>query len=205
MRAENLGELKEFLIDDILGVIRGLRRSALMDRFLLLLFAHPAWEIRSNASKLAAAVAVSRPKIFNLVDEWIDHSDYRVRYAAIETTYLLRHRNPELFERAILDHAADPESWVRGIVAECLSEWIVREDEAKLFQFQRQLLHFLDDEDMWPLEAMAYLFRTLHQKGNDVLKTWDVPLKGKLARVPERYTMERARFQQTLDQLEPSN
>jgi hypothetical protein len=180
-------------------------RSASFDRLLLLLFAHPAWEVRADASAVAATVASSRPETVRLIADWIDHSDYRVRYAAIEAAYRMRYRdNGALFEQAVRRRAGDEQSWVRGIAADCLAEWIgegEQEHAERLERLRPQVIRFLHDSDMWPLESMVAMIRQLREEGVPVLDILGAPIGGLLGRIPEWYTLERAELQPKLDAL----
>jgi hypothetical protein len=176
-----------------------------MDRLLLLLFAHPAWEVRAGASTVAATVVSGRPEAEQLIADWIDHADYRVRYAAIEAAYRIRHRNAALFEEAVRRRAGDKEAWVRGITADCLAEWIVREGEQghaeRLERFKPEVIQLLHDPDMWPLESMQYVVRRLRDEGVDVLAMPGTRIGGLLGQVPQWDTLERSRLQPALDNL----
>ncbi len=188
------------------AVAQPLRRNALMDQLLLLLFAHPAWEVRAGASTIAEAIAGGHPEVALLIARWIDHPDYRVRYSAIETAYRIRHQDDTgLFERAVHGHASDEQAWVRGIVADCLAEWVVREgkrDHAqRLERFKVEVKQLLHDTDMWPLESMVYVVRQLREEGVNVLASLSEPVGGLLAHVPGWDTLERSRLQPALDAL----
>jgi hypothetical protein len=81
---------------------------------------------------------------------------YRVRYTAIEAVYHLRYRNQAaLLEQAVRRRAGDEQAWVRGIVADCLAERILREgeqdDAERLQQFKPEVVKLLNDNDVWPL------------------------------------------------------
>jgi hypothetical protein len=193
-------------LNDLPRAAGPVRRSPVLDRLLLLLFAHPAWEVRGGASALPAAVAGSRPEATKLVAGWVDHPDYRVRYTAVEAAYRLRHHdNAALFEQAVRRRAVDEEAWVRGIVADCLVEWIVREgdhaDTECLERFKHEVATLIHDADMWPLESMAYMVRSLRNEGVDVLARIDKPVGGLLGRVPGWERLDRPELQPALNSL----
>lgn len=183
-----------------------IRRSAAMDRLLLLLFAHPAWEVRAGASKVAASVAGGRPEVEQLISQWLDHADYRVRYAAVEAAYHLRYRNQAaLFEHAVRRRAGDEQSWVRGIVADCLAEWILREGEQdyaeRVQRFKSEAVELLNYNDVWPLEAMQLVVRRLREHDIDVMALLGKPIGGLLGQIPQWDTLDRAELEPALDAL----
>lgn len=162
--------------------------------------------MRAGISSVAAAIAGGRPEIVRRIAEWIDHPDYRVRYAAIEAAYRMRHRDDSaLFAGAVRRHSSDGQAWVRGIVADCLAEWITRDgtrrQSERLDQFAFEVTSLLHDSDMWPLEAMAFLARRLRQEGVDLMARLGAPPGGLLSRVPGWEALDRSALQAALDKV----
>jgi hypothetical protein len=186
-------------------IVPALRRSDAMDRILLVLFSHPAWEVRGAAATIAATLSHRRPEVRALVADWIDHADYRVRYAAIETAYGMRHQDHSLFERAMRSRAGDEHPWVRGLVADCICEWVAKEGRqghvGRLKQFAPEVIRLLHEKDMWPFESIRSMFRQLRAEGVNALASLGAPIGGLLAAVPNWDVMERAEFHAALDAI----
>lgn len=176
---------------------------------LRVLFGHPSWEVRAPASVVAASLYHSQPELAAQVEGWISDPDWRVRYAAIECAYhLAAHDEGALFARAIQLGAHDPQSWVRGITADCLAEWIVwvvndnSESQRPLVKrFSPQIWGLLHDTDMWVLESMVYLVRHLASAGVDALPQLGGNVGGLLGQIPGWNAMERWQLQPALDAL----
>jgi hypothetical protein len=193
-------------LHDLPRATQEIRRSGDIDRVLLALFAHPAWEVRAGISSVAASIAGGRPEIAQRIAGWIEHPNYRVRYSAIEAAYRMRHQDDAaLFETAVRRHAGDEQAWIRGIVADCLSEWITRDGTRwpteRLARFAPEMTRLLHDTDMWPLEAMAFLARRLREEGVGLLTILATPIGGLLGRVPGWEKLERPALQTALNTI----
>lgn len=112
---------------------------------------------------------------------------------------------PPYLSRPCARRADDEQAWVRGIVADCLAEWVVRESDQghaqRLERFKPEVMRLLHDSDMWPLESMLHLVRRLRDRDVDVLALLGTPIGGLLGRVPRWDTLDRSELQPALDAL----
>ena len=150
-----------------------LSKSVDLLRLARLLFAHPSWEVRATAGVVIGGLWRGREELDRFLRDCLGDPNWKIRYAALDAVYSVRTSDGgHLFEEAVRRTAVDPHSWVRGLSADCLRDWIVKSDTerraTRLETFKTELVSLLNDIDMWPLEGAQLALRQLREAGTDV-------------------------------------
>lgn len=171
------------------GDASGRRFEELVSLFRFL-FSHPSWSEAEDVAAILQKVAdrsECRKVVFQVVDQLLsdkDENNWRVQFGALEATFLLRHVDPQRFDKSAFPERGNinelefgrfgnnisklykhevclirglcAEDFVADLFARSPAEWIGR---LKYFQFA--IVRWLQDDDCWVLEHMFRLFRKL--------------------------------------------
>ena len=137
-----------------------------MTRYLL---GHASWEVREAAASMLVSVRSLAPHIPGLIQKYMNHQDWRLRYSAVNLAYLWRGEdNSSSFMRVIRACHNDIQPWVRGVCSHTLRHWLRMDTgeplEARLQSMSEVIAVLLGTEDIWVMEDIRELFKYLSKK-----------------------------------------
>lgn len=140
--------------------------SPQIELFARYLLAHASWEVREAAASVFSSLPSLQPQIPKLINQYAAHSDWRLRYSAVNLAYFFRGRDAaESFLWTARKLHADAEAWVRGICAYTVTHWL-RSTPPQLINDQLKAVSDMiwamaHDSDIWALEEVRSLFEFL--------------------------------------------
>lgn len=173
-----------------------------------LLLTNPYWEVRETAGSLAMTLAESRPEVLDLIAELLEDSNWRSQYAAMDLAEGVAHLDHDRsFFQAVGLLRDHPHSWLRGVGANCLVNWILRSNTeqpmARLRKVDSAVETLLRDEDAWALQEMHRLFHGLHVSGVNIAAYPFKEISPLLRNHPQWYQIGRNDFRRLLETEKP--
>jgi hypothetical protein len=169
-----------------------------MREIMRLLFAHPIWAVAEAAATMLSLLVAKDNKLIRIVGDLFENANWRVRYGACETAFILSRKYPEVFYDSVRRFYNDPNCKIRGLCAENLFSHVLNTSrdarQDRIREFEKEIHYWLADEDCWVLEHVFRVFHTLDRRHVDVEIFFPPKLSRLLAGAEKWYQLERGQF-----------